>query len=91
MVETELAVLGAAALTELDGRGSLVITPRSVADKSHQLFLAELNVLQVWNIRRSGERGRTGLREGRNAGLRVQGAGWARMGPRSRLDIHENS
>ena len=57
-------------------------TPKSFADKNHQLFLAELGVLKVRNTRWCGiggtqgggcERGRTELREGKGAGLRVRG------------------
>ena len=36
---------------------SLVLTPKSFADKSHQFILAKLNILQVRNIWRSGLEG----------------------------------
>ena len=70
-------------------------SPLSVADKSHQFFLAKLNVLQVRDIWKSGtggiqsgggRRGCTGYWEGRDMGCRVQGghgwpeASWTSMG-----------
>ena len=56
------------------GGCSIVLTPKSVADKSRQFVLAKLNVLQVRDIQRSRTGGTQSGWGGRDMGCRVQGS-----------------